>query len=81
MYEVKNNAVEMLNAYNQTFRDKTKELSILIITCLSKLPYSDDLSIIRKQIFKSVTSVAANYRAVNRARSDKEKFFQIMYCS
>ncbi len=71
----------MLNDYNQTFRDKTKESSILIIKCLSKLPYSNDLSIIRKQIFKSVTSVAANYRAVNRARSDKEKFFQIMYCS
>ncbi|WP_262884124.1 four helix bundle protein [Chryseobacterium panacisoli] len=40
----------------------------------SSLPYSDDISIIRKQIIRSATSVAANYRAVSRARSEKEKF-------
>ncbi|MDC8101740.1 four helix bundle protein [Chryseobacterium rhizosphaerae] len=36
-----------------------------------------DLSIIRKQIIRSATSVAANYRAVSRARSEKEKFAKI----
>ncbi len=41
------------------------------------MPYSDDLSIIRKQIIRSSTSVAANYRAVSRARSEKEKFAKI----
>ncbi|WP_445431707.1 four helix bundle protein [Chryseobacterium indoltheticum] len=44
---------------------------------LSPLPYSDALSIIRKQIIRSATSVAANYRAVSRARSDKERFAKI----
>lgn len=60
--------------FNQIFRERTKSFSIAIIRTLSSLPYSDDISIIRKQIIRSATSVAANYRAVSRARSDKEKF-------
>lgn len=60
--------------FNQIFRERTKTFSIAIIKTLSSLPYSDDISIIRKQIIRSATSVAANYRAVSRARSEKEKF-------
>lgn len=63
--------------FNQIFRDRTKKLCISIIKSLSKLPYTDDLSIIRKQIIRSSTSVASNYRAVTRARSDKERFAKI----
>ncbi|WP_284460094.1 four helix bundle protein [Chryseobacterium sp.] len=54
-----------------------KNFSIAIIRTLSSLPYSDNLSIIRKQIIRSATFVAANYRAVSRARSEKEKFAKI----
>jgi four helix bundle protein len=63
--------------YNQLFRERTKNFSILIIKSISSLPYSDDVSIIRKQIIRSSTSVAANYRAVSRARSEKEKFAKL----
>jgi len=63
--------------FNQIFRDRTKSFSICIIKLLSPLPYSDALSIIRKQIIRSSTSVAANYRAVARARSEKERFAKI----
>ncbi|HCN48243.1 MAG TPA: four helix bundle protein [Chryseobacterium sp.] len=63
--------------FNQVFRERTKKFSIAIIRALSVLPYSDDVSIIRKQIIRSSTSVAANYRAVSRARSEKEKFAKI----
>ena len=63
--------------YNQIFRDRTKRLCISIIKALSVLPYSEDLSVIRKQIYRSSTSVAANYRAVGRARSEKEKFAKL----
>lgn len=63
--------------FNQIFRDRTNFFSISIIKLLSPLPYSDALSIIRKQIIRSATSVAANYRAVSRARSDKERFAKI----
>lgn len=53
--------------FNQIFRERTKKFSIDIIRNLSVLPYSDDVSIIRKQIIRSSTSLAANYRAVSRA--------------
>ena len=59
------------------FRERTKKFAVSIIQTLSPLPYSDALSIIRKQIIRSATSVAANYRAVARSRSDKEKFAKI----
>ena len=63
--------------YNQIFRDRTKKLCVSIIRTLSVLPYSEDLSVIRKQIYRSSTSVAANYRAVGWARSEKEKFAKL----
>ena len=67
----------MENTYNQIFADRTKKLTINIINNLFPLPYSDQMSVIRKQIFRSVSSTAANYRAMCRARSDKEKFSKI----
>ena len=63
--------------YNQIFRERTKKLCVSIIRALSGLSYSEDLSVIRKQIYRSATSVAANYRAVGRARSEKEKFAKL----
>ena len=63
--------------YNQIFRERTKKLCVSIIKTLSVLPYSEDLSVIRKQIYRCSTSVAANYRAVSRARSEKEKFAKL----
>lgn len=63
--------------FNQIFRERKKALSIAVIRLLSTLPYSEDLSVIRKQIYRSATSVAANYRAVCRSRSEKEKFSKL----
>jgi len=63
--------------YNEIFRDRTKKLTIDIIIELSKLKYTDENSIIKKQIIRSSTSVAANYRVMCRARSNKEKYAKI----
>ncbi|WP_228377925.1 four helix bundle protein [Chryseobacterium luteum] len=63
--------------YNQMFRERTKNFSILVIKSLSSLPYSDDVSVIRKQIIRSSTSVTANYRTVSRTRSEKERFAKL----
>ncbi|WP_326987694.1 four helix bundle protein [Chryseobacterium sp. MP_3.2] len=41
------------------------------------MPYSDKVSVIRKQIFRFSSSTAANYRAMFRARSNNEKFAKI----
>ncbi len=60
--------------YNEQFRQRTKKLALEIIQFTSTLKYSDALGIIRKQLIRCSTSVAANFRAVCRARSDKERF-------
>ncbi|WP_312286667.1 four helix bundle protein [Chryseobacterium gleum] len=65
------------NNYNQMLAQKTKSLTIAIINELSEISYSDKISNIRKQVFRSVSSTASNYRAMCRARSIKEKYSKI----
>lgn len=63
--------------FNEEFRQRTKMLSLAVIEKVSDIKYSDALGVIRKQLIRSVTSVAANYRAVCRARSDRELFAKL----
>src|SRR5690606_12566744 len=63
--------------YNEIFRKRTKKLAIDIIQTLLPLPYSDALGMIRKQLIRSATTTAANYRAMGRARSSKERFSKL----
>lgn len=51
---------------------RTKKFSIEIINLVERLPNSIATRVIINQIVKSGTSVGANYRAVCRARSDRE---------
>ena len=53
-------------------KDRTKNFSLQIINLVELLPKNLAASIIAKQLIRSATSVGANYRAVCRARSDKE---------
>lgn len=41
------------------------------------LPKSTSAKVVINQIVRSATSVGANYRAVNRARSDKEFIYKL----
>lgn len=63
--------------YNTIFASKTKFLAITIIKEFSKLPHNEAFSVIRKQIYRSSTSMAANYRAMCRARSKAERFSKL----
>jgi four helix bundle protein len=63
--------------FNEIFRNRTKALALELIKIVSEVKYSDALGVIRKQLFRSVTSVAANFRATCRARSEKEKFSKL----
>ena len=63
--------------YNKVFATKTKQIAISIIKEFSQLPYNEAFSVIRKQVYRSSTSMAANYRAMCRARSNKEKYAKI----
>ncbi|VXC30201.1 Four helix bundle protein [Chryseobacterium sp. 8AT] len=63
--------------YNKVFATKTKQIAISIIKEFSKLPYNEAFSVIRKQIYRSSTSMASNYRAMCRARSKAERFSKL----
>jgi four helix bundle protein len=53
-------------------RPRTKALAIRIVKLYRSLPHLPDAQTLGKQVLRSGTSVAANYRAVWRARSKVE---------
>lgn len=63
--------------FNEQFRERTKNLALNIIKTISPLKYSDALGILRKQEIRACSSVAANFRAVCRGRSLKERYAKL----
>jgi four helix bundle protein len=53
-------------------KNRTKSFSIAIVDLVEQLPNTISGRAVANQIIRSGTSVAANYRAVCRARSDRE---------
>ncbi len=49
---------------------RTKMFAIRIFKFVGKIKRNKEVDVIAYQIFKSASSVAANYRAVNRAKSE-----------
>ncbi len=64
-------------SWNEQFRDRTKKLAIVIIKTYSSWKKTNEIYIIGKQLLRSSTSVAANYRAVCRARSIRERYSKL----
>ena len=66
------------NAYSgslkraEELRRRTKQFAVRIVNLFRSLPRSPDAQTLGKQVLRSGTSVAANYRAVCRARSKAE---------
>ena len=56
----------------EQLRDRTKSFALRIIRLFPSLPYKPDAQVLGKQLLRCGTSVAANYRAVCRARSKAE---------
>jgi|SRR5581483_7635921 len=56
----------------EELRDRTKTFALRIIRLFRSLPYRTDTQVLGKQLLRCGTSVAANYRAVCRARSKAE---------
>jgi four helix bundle protein len=50
-------------------RERTKQFSIRIVKLFRALPRTEEARVLGKQVLRSGTSVAANYRAVCRSRS------------
>jgi four helix bundle protein len=57
---------------NEALRDRTKKFALRIIRLFGALPHTIDAQMKGKQLLRSGTSVAANYREASRARSDAE---------
>jgi four helix bundle protein len=53
-------------------RDRTKRFALRVLKLCDSLPRTDPARTIRRQLLRSGTSVAANDRAVGRARSQAE---------
>jgi four helix bundle protein len=56
----------------EDLRERTKKFALRIIRLFRALPRGGDAQVIGKQLLRSGTSVAANYRAACRARSRQE---------
>ena len=53
-------------------KSRTKQFAIRIVKLFRSLPKAEEAQVIGKQVLRSGTSVAANYRAACRARSKAE---------
>src|SRR5947208_4460833 len=53
-------------------RDRTKHFALRIVEMFSVIPKTTEAQVIGKQLLRSGTSVAANYREACRARSNPE---------
>ena len=59
---------------------RTKEFAVRIIRLSTVLPNTLESRVIRNQIIKSGTSIGANYREANRARSQADFRNKIRIC-
>jgi four helix bundle protein len=53
----------------EELRERTKQFAIRIVNMFRSLPRTEEARVLGKQVLRSGTSVAANYRAVCRSRS------------
>ena len=61
-------------------RERTKAFALRIIRMFSSLPKSTEAQVLGKQVLRSGTSVGANYREAQRARSKPEFISKIGDC-
>jgi four helix bundle protein len=64
----------------ERFRQRTKNLALHVIRFCQLLPKTEEATIMKRQLLRSVTSVAANYRAACRSRSAAEFYSKISIC-
>jgi four helix bundle protein len=75
-------AEKMSDQRKEEFRKRTKAFASAVIKLYCKLPRSRaEVQVLGKQLLRSGTSVAANYREASRARSDPEFVSKIEQCA
>ena len=66
--------------FAKTLEKRTREFAVRIIRLSATLPNTPEGKVIRTQITKSGTSMGANYREANRARSKADFRNRIKIC-
>ena len=66
--------------FSKRLEKRTQQFSVSIIQLSSTLPSTPEGMVIRNQITKSGTSIGANYREANRARSKADFKNKIKIC-
>jgi four helix bundle protein len=66
--------------FSEALKKRTKKFAVSIIRLSTALPNSSEGRVIRNQITKSGTSIGANYREANRARSKADFNNKIKIC-
>ena len=69
-----------IKEFSKGLEKRTRKFAVSIIKLSSTLPNTPEGKVIRKQITKSGTSVGANYREANRARSKADFKNKIKIC-
>ncbi len=64
--------MEQMPSRQEELRNRTKRFALRIIRLFRHLPRTTEAQVLGKQLLRSGTSVAANYRAAGRARSKAE---------
>ena len=66
--------------FAKVLEDRTLNFAISVVRLSGTLPNSPESRTIRNQITKSGTSIGANYREANRARSKADFYNRIKIC-
>jgi four helix bundle protein len=66
--------------FGKNLEKRTRKFAYLIIKLSASLPKTSEGNVIRNQITKSGTSIGANYREANRARSKADFSNRIKIC-
>ena len=61
-----------MSSQPEQLRERTKAFALRVIRLYRSLPFKTETHVLGKQLLRCGTSVAANYRAVCRARSKAE---------
>jgi four helix bundle protein len=61
--------METAGVDEKEFKDRTKKFALWVIKMVKSLPNDHAADVLGKQLLRSATSVAANYRAACRAKS------------
>ena len=66
--------------FGKSLEIRTRKFAINIVKLSTALSYTKENGVIKNQITKSGTSVGANYREANRARSKADFYNKIKIC-